>query len=49
MLLHLPRMDGYGLEPRVKNGAVMGSYGAVAVTEAPAANTTTIPERLVPR
>jgi hypothetical protein len=28
MLLHLPRMPGYGLEPRVKNGPASAGYGA---------------------
>jgi IS30 family transposase len=28
MLLHLPRMDGYGIEPRVKNGPALAGYGA---------------------
>ena len=30
MLLHLPRMDGYGIEPRVKNGPALAGYGAEA-------------------
>ena len=28
MLLHLPRMEGYGIEPRVKNGPALAGYGA---------------------
>ncbi len=28
MLLHLPRMDGHGDEPRVKNGAALAGHGA---------------------
>src|SRR4051794_35782234 len=27
MLLHLPRMAGYGVEPRVKNGPALAGYG----------------------
>ncbi len=33
MLLHLPRMEGYGIEPRVKNGPALAGYGAVAMKE----------------
>jgi IS30 family transposase len=28
MLLHLPRMDGHGVEPRVKNGRAPAGHGA---------------------
>ena len=34
MLLHLPRMAGYGVEPRVKNGPALAGYGAEAMREA---------------
>jgi transposase, IS30 family len=30
MLVHLPRLDGWGVEPRVKNGPALGGYGAEA-------------------
>jgi len=33
MLLHLPRMEGYGIELRVKNGPALAGYGAVAMKE----------------
>ncbi|MDT0351111.1 IS30 family transposase [Pseudonocardia charpentierae] len=46
MLLHLPRMDGYGVEPRVKNGPALGGYGAEAMREAIAAQIATLPEQL---
>ena len=34
MLLHLPRMPGYGTEPRVKNGPALAGYGAEATRDA---------------
>jgi IS30 family transposase len=34
MLLHLPRMAGYGIEPRVKNGPALAGYGAEAMRDA---------------
>ena len=34
MLLHLPRMPGYGEGPRVKNGPPLAGHGAKAVREA---------------
>ena len=46
MLLHLPRMDGYGAEPRVKNGPALAGHGAEAVRDAIAATITTLPEQL---
>ena len=46
MLLHLPRMDGHGDEPRVKNGPALAGHGAEAVRDAIAASITTLPEQL---
>ena len=46
MLLHLPRMDGYGTEPRVKNGPPLAGHGAEAVRDAIAATITTLPGQL---
>jgi IS30 family transposase len=46
MLLHLPRMDGYGIEPRVKNGPALAGRGAEAVRHAIIATITTLPEQL---
>jgi IS30 family transposase len=46
MLLHLPRMTGYGIEPRVKNGPALGGYGAEAMKHAITARITTLPEQL---
>ena len=46
MLLHLPRMDGYGASPRVKNGPALAGHGAEAVRDAIAATITTLPGQL---
>jgi IS30 family transposase len=46
MLVHLPRMEGHGIEPRTKNGPALGGYGAQAMKEALAARITTLPEQL---
>ena len=34
MLLHLPRMDGHGIQPSVKNGPALAGHGAEAVRDA---------------
>jgi IS30 family transposase len=46
MLLHLPRMDGHGDGPRVKNGPALAGHGAEAVRDAIAASIVTLPEQL---
>jgi IS30 family transposase len=46
MLIHLPRMDGYGVEPRVKNGPALAGYGAEAMRDALAEQMTGLPEQL---
>ena len=46
MLLRLPRMEGYGVEPRVKNGPALAGYGAEAMRGAIAARITSMPEQL---
>jgi IS30 family transposase len=46
MLLHLPRLDRYGKEPRVKNGAALAGHGAEAVRDAIASAIRTLPEQL---
>jgi IS30 family transposase len=46
MLLHLPRMAGYGVEPRVKNGPALAGYGAEAMRDAITAQITTLPDQL---
>jgi IS30 family transposase len=46
MLLHLPRMEGHGQQPRVKNSPPLAGHGAEAVREAIAAAIATLPEQL---
>jgi IS30 family transposase len=46
MLLHLPRMDGHGDRPRVKNGPALAGHGAEAVRDAIATTIATMPEQL---
>ena len=46
MLLHLPRMDGYDTQPRVKNGPALAGHGAEAVRDAITSTITTLPEQL---
>jgi IS30 family transposase len=46
MLLHLPRMEGYGIEPRVKNGPALAGYGAEATRDTLTSQFTTLPEQL---
>jgi IS30 family transposase len=46
MLLQLPRAEGWGVEPRIKNGPALGGYGAETMRAAIAAQMTTMPEQL---
>jgi IS30 family transposase len=46
MLLHLPRMEGHGTQPRAKSGPALTGHGAEAVRDAIAASITTLPEQL---
>jgi len=46
ILVHLPRMPGYGTEPRVKNGPALAGYGAEAMRDALASRFTSMPEQL---
>ena len=46
MLLHLPRMKGFGDGERAKNGPALAGHGAEAVRDAIAQSITTLPERL---
>ena len=46
MLLHLPRMDGFGAGPVVKNGPPLAGHGAEAVRDAITAQIATLPEQL---
>lgn len=46
VLLHLPRMEGYGVQPRVNNGPALAGYGAEAMKNAIAARLIELPEEL---
>jgi IS30 family transposase len=46
MLLHLPRVEGHGEQPRVKNGPALSGHGAEAVRDAIAPSITTLPAQL---
>jgi hypothetical protein len=46
ILVHLPRLDGWGETPRVKNGPALGGYGAVAMNAALVASMTRLPGQL---
>ena len=47
MLLHLPRMAGYGVIAPVKNGPALAGYGAHAMKDAIADKITTLPQHLL--
>lgn len=46
LLVHLPRLAGWGEKPYVKNGPSLGGYGAVAMNAALTASMTKLPEQL---
>jgi IS30 family transposase len=46
LLVHLPRLDGWGETPPVKNGPALGGYGAIAMNTALTASMTQLPEQL---
>jgi len=46
LLVHLPRMEGWGEKSYVKNGPSLGGYGAVAMNAALTASVTNLPEQL---
>src|SRR5436190_2042130 len=46
LLVHLPRLEGWGETSPVKNGPALSGYGAVAMNAALAASITTLPEQL---
>ncbi|WP_444546486.1 IS30 family transposase [Brachybacterium paraconglomeratum] len=46
ILVHLPRLEGWGEQPVVKNGPALGGYGALAMNAALAASLTTLPVQL---
>ncbi len=46
LLLHLPRMDDHGAQPRVKNGPALAGHGAVAVRDGIAEAISDLPDQL---
>lgn len=46
LLVHLPRLEGWGERAAEKNGPALGGYGAAAMNAALAASITTLPEQL---
>jgi IS30 family transposase len=46
MLLHLPRLAGWDVEARVKDGPALAGHGAVAMRSAIATQMTTMPDQL---
>jgi IS30 family transposase len=46
LLVHLPRLEGWGDKPYVKNGPSLGGYGAVAMNAALTASMTKLPDQL---
>jgi IS30 family transposase len=47
LLVHLPRMDGYGTVAATKNGPALGGYGAIAMKDALQATMTSMPAELL--
>ena len=47
MLVHLPREEGYGQSPPVKNGPALSGYGAESMSRALARTITDLPEHLL--
>lgn len=46
ILVHLPRLEGWGETAPVKNGPALGGYGAIAMNTALTASMTKLPEQL---
>jgi IS30 family transposase len=46
ILVHLPRLEGWGEKPPVKNGPSLGGYGAVAMNKALMTSMTQLPTQL---
>ena len=46
MLVHLPRKDGWGEQPRVKNGPALGGYGAESMRDALTDGFSSMPDQL---
>lgn len=48
LLVHLPRLAGYGEQPVVKNGPALSGYGAEAMAAALTVSMTQLPQQLSP-
>ncbi|MFD9420593.1 IS30 family transposase [Streptomyces goshikiensis] len=46
LLVHLPRLEGWGETPPVKNGPSLGGYGAIAMNTALSTSMAQLPEQL---
>ncbi|TCF95754.1 transposase [Bifidobacterium longum subsp. longum] len=46
LLVHLPRLAGYGQQPRVKNGPALAGHGATAMADALTRAITDLPQQL---
>ncbi|PKZ62619.1 IS30 family transposase [Gordonia terrae] len=46
ILVHLPRLQGWGEQPPVKNGPALGGYGAIAMNAALTASIAALPQQL---
>jgi len=47
MLVYLPRMEGYGIVPPVKNGPALSGYGAIAMKQALEKTMATLPDQVL--
>ncbi|HET6533934.1 MAG TPA: IS30 family transposase, partial [Actinoplanes sp.] len=47
LLVHLPRLEGHGTIPPVKNGPALSGYGAIAMKDALTTTMTTMPAELL--
>ena len=47
LLVHLPRLEGHGTVPPVKNGPALGGYGAIAMKDALEATMAAMPAELL--
>ena len=46
LLVHLPRLEGWGENPPVKNGPAFGGYGAEAMNAALISSMTNLPQQM---
>ena len=46
ILVHLPRLEGYGMQPRIKNGPALAGYGAEVTRKAVGARMSELPGKM---